>query len=90
MWDANLRALAAYQPIPYPGEVTLFRATISDPLEDYGVTDLGWAPFVSGDVHICKVPGTHDSLVREPNVKTLVAELKLRIDRVRETTGLAV
>ena len=77
MWDANLRALGEYRPAQYPGAVTLFRATISDPLEDCGLDHLGWSQYVEHGIDIRYVEGTHDNMVLEPGVEQLVAHLNL-------------
>ncbi len=81
LWDTHLRALSAYRPQVYPGAATLFRAAVSDPANDYGVADMGWSEYLGAGLEIKIVPGTHDSLVQEPNVSRLGSELRACIDR---------
>ena len=41
--------------------------------------DNGWTAWV-GEVEVHEVPGDHDSMVLEPNVRVLAAQLKARLD----------
>lgn len=83
MWDTNLAAIRAYRPSPYPGRIALFRAAVGDATHAYDVPDLGWAPFARGGVELYEIPGTHDTLVLEPNVGILAAHLRACLDRAR-------
>ncbi|MDQ3703449.1 MAG: alpha/beta fold hydrolase, partial [Chloroflexota bacterium] len=84
LWDTHIRALRAYDPQIYPGTATLFRAAISDPADDYGVDDLGWSGFLGEGLEVKIVPGSHETLVLEPNVSVLGAELRASIDRASD------
>jgi thioesterase domain-containing protein/acyl carrier protein len=70
LFDSSLTAMLAYQVKPYAGGVTLFRAhrgsprIHSDPLG-------GWSGVVAGGVHVVEVPGTHNSMLEQPNVRVL-------------------
>jgi thioesterase domain-containing protein/acyl carrier protein len=81
----NLRnAVLTYVPQSYSGKVTLFRATASIYHSLDGVLDsdeLGWDEFAGGGLEVHKVPGNHSTLITEPNVRVLAAELKPCIDR---------
>lgn len=81
----NLRAaVTAYPPQPYPGKVTLFRAdaSIYHALDGSGDSDeLGWDEFAGGGLEVYKVPGNHSSLITEPNVRVLAAELQPCLER---------
>jgi acyl transferase domain-containing protein/thioesterase domain-containing protein len=88
LWDTHLRALAAYQPDVLSGMATLFRAAVSDPSNDYGVDDLGWTEHLADGVEIRFIPGTHDSLVMEPNVTVLANELRACIDRAARSSAV--
>jgi thioesterase domain-containing protein len=75
--EANLRASRAYVPRPYPGPMTLFRASehphwfgfdFRDPLQ-------GWGRSARGELEVHPVPGDHWTLFDEPNVRVLAAEL---------------
>jgi thioesterase domain-containing protein len=80
----TLRVLAAqgqYQPAPYAGQVTLFRAQDAGPTARAAGVDLGWGPFVAGGIDVTEVPGDHDSLILEPNVDALAAQLRARLQQ---------
>ena len=83
---AFLRALARYEVAPYDGNVVLLRPKMNvvyrlpggrmlqdgrNPVSE----DNGWSPFASG-LTVVEVPGDHDSMVLNPNVRVLA-------DRVR-------
>jgi acyl transferase domain-containing protein/thioesterase domain-containing protein/acyl carrier protein len=78
---AFYRALARYEVKPYPGEVTLFRPNpqieyhlsngrklVAD--RNFFLEDNGWTPYV-GKLLVVVVPGDHDSMVLDPNVRVL-------------------
>jgi amino acid adenylation domain-containing protein len=73
--EANLRASHNYVPKPYAGRLTLFRAR-AQPLVCWHKADLGWGSFALGGVATRIIPGTHDSILKEPHVKTLAEELR--------------
>ncbi|HXO18899.1 MAG TPA: amino acid adenylation domain-containing protein [Thermoanaerobaculia bacterium] len=66
----------AYQPQPYHGQITLFRASgghvrfTADPT-------LGWGAVAAGGLVIEEVPGTHDDLVYRPHVEELAKKLRI-------------
>jgi amino acid adenylation domain-containing protein len=68
--EANLRASRCYVPKPYAGRLTLFRAR-TQPFFCGHRADLGWSKFARGGVATHIIPGTHDSILKEPHVKTL-------------------
>lgn len=69
-WDA----LTHYHPSPYPGEITLFRA------KKQGLTKfnhmMGWDALAEDRVHVTVIPGTHESMLQEPNVQIVAARLR--------------
>ncbi len=84
------KALDAYRLEPQPLRVWLFRPPLPK------VYDLGggryankdrmlvhhdnrWTPYVR-ELHVVEVPGDHDSMVLEPNVRSLAAEVRRAID----------
>jgi thioesterase domain-containing protein/acyl carrier protein len=69
---ANLRALQAYTPIPYPGGLVLFRAREE---RAFGDESLGWQDLAQGDVEIEVVPGNHFSMLRRPHVEFLAQRM---------------
>ncbi|MFZ2651070.1 MAG: amino acid adenylation domain-containing protein [Burkholderiaceae bacterium] len=74
-------------PRPLHGDVLLFRATSGGgmtadaPLIDmHADATFGWQRRVSGRVHVFDIPGGHSSMLQEPNVKVLAAQLQSCID----------
>jgi thioesterase domain-containing protein/acyl carrier protein len=81
----NLRAaVLTYDPQVYSGKVTLFRASASIYQSVDGSPDsqeLGWDEFAGGGLEVHQVPGNHSTLITEPNVQVLAAQLKPCVDR---------
>lgn len=71
-YDVNLFAARRYQARPYPGRITLFRASSAQDSVDerYGY-ELGWKPLAGAGVEVHEIPGTHRDIMREPNVGLL-------------------
>lgn len=88
---AFLRSLAAYRGRKYGGRVLLLRPplSVSYNLRDGRLLnsersllreDNGWRPLVN-DLEIVEVPGDHDSMVLEPNVRVLANYLRQELKR---------
>ena len=83
---AFLEALDKYELLPQELTIHLFRPRLDEVYRLRGgrilntdrnpvFHDNGWSPFVSNvEVHV--VPGDHDSMVLEPNVRVLATELR--------------
>ena len=84
-----LNALKKYVPAPYAGRVTLFRAQEVARAYDHVGPRLGWSEAVLPNLGVFEVPGGHDSLVREPNVRVLASGLEgvLRRDGGKVSDG---
>jgi thioesterase domain-containing protein len=78
---ANVRAADAYEAAPYPGRLIVFRATgeLFDAPEAAD-TGLGWSPVAAGRLDVVPVPGQHMTMLAEPAVATLAAELRRSLD----------
>ncbi|HET7451576.1 MAG TPA: amino acid adenylation domain-containing protein [Thermoanaerobaculia bacterium] len=78
------RAKTVYVPRPYPGPITLFRASRQpawfepDPL-------LGWGAYAPAGIEVHEVPGYHGALAHEPRVAVLAELLAECLARARET-----
>lgn len=70
---ANEVAGRNYRPLPYSGKITMFRAQIRPPFEQYDRT-LGWTGLAS-EIEVIDVPGDHISMGEEPNAAMLAAAL---------------
>jgi acyl transferase domain-containing protein/thioesterase domain-containing protein/acyl carrier protein len=84
--DAFLRALRKYRIPKVDIRVTLLRPRLKvkyslrdgrhlDADRNVVLPDNGWTPYVDA-VTIVEVPGSHDSMVLEPNVRVLVATIR--------------
>jgi thioesterase domain-containing protein/aryl carrier-like protein len=72
---AFLDSVRRHVPSSYTGEVTLFRAQYVDTTYQHVGARLGWTEALLPKLRVVEVPGDHDSLVREPNVRVLSAGL---------------
>lgn len=84
--DTNAVAERNYKPLPYPGRVAIFRAKglYHDP-------DLGWKQFLTGDLEVYDIPGTHRhhrSIVDEPIVADLARTLETALHPVKSGAGV--
>jgi thioesterase domain-containing protein/acyl carrier protein len=84
MVTSNYQALSEYLPSEYPGKVVLFRAR-TQPLFGVQDDDLGWKALARGGVEVVRVPGNHDTCLREPHVFILARELDRRLQQVAVT-----
>jgi thioesterase domain-containing protein len=87
--EAFLRALRRYALQPIPVEIALYRPKLDIRYRLSGGRllnrdrvplhrDNGWTPYASR-VDVTEVPGDHDSMVLEPNVRVLVSAMKRTI-----------
>jgi thioesterase domain-containing protein/acyl carrier protein len=95
---AFYRAIAKYHVRPWPGALHLFRPPLVGKWlvskgrwvsseRAYVLPDNDWAGFAP-KVQVTEVPGTHDSMVLEPNVRVLAARLR-RVIEAAEVTHAA-
>jgi thioesterase domain-containing protein len=84
-------ALPRYDVKPYAGRVTLFRPKLNvayslsggrwlSETRQFLYEDNGWTKFVR-DLAVYEVPGDHDSMVLEPNVRVLAERLRACIEK---------
>jgi len=87
---AFIAAVEGYQPRAWDGPLTLFRppqvghwqvsqGRMVDSQRAYLMHDNDWGQYVPG-VEVHEVPGDHDSMVLEPNVRVLAARMKTAIE----------
>jgi thioesterase domain-containing protein/acyl carrier protein len=80
LFQTNFAAFRAYKPrARYRGTLTLFRAT-GQPLFSVHDPDLGWGQVTDGRVVVRPIPGNHTSLLSEPRVARLAAELTAALE----------
>jgi len=84
--NALKQALNAYVFRPYSGKLTLFRTRDENRTEAIGLeydSQFGWGEIVTGDLDIKYIPGSHLSLLNEPNVRVLAKQVKICLDKVQ-------
>ncbi|PWT80702.1 MAG: non-ribosomal peptide synthetase [Acidobacteria bacterium] len=82
------QAVKNYVHKPYPGHVTLFRAS-KQPLGIYPDPTLGWSNLVTGQLEIHEVPGYHGAIVAEPHVQFLAEQLRECLFRAQKESSSA-
>ncbi len=87
-------ALGRYQLARYEGDVLLYRprlvprwsfsdGTMIDKDRHYMSADNGWTPWVR-NLEVSEVPGDHDAMVLEPNVRVLAKRMKKAIEAAEQ------
>jgi aspartate racemase len=77
--DISWVAAINYKPRPWPGPITLFRASAQpDPRLPW---DLGWTPLAEGGVEVHELPGDHDLVFKEDNIRVLAEQLRVRLEQ---------
>lgn len=71
--EAFLLALKRYEPKPYYGDATLFRAGDGGGYLD---PELGWSGIILGRLDIREVSGNHDTILQEPHIGMLARLLE--------------
>jgi thioesterase domain-containing protein/acyl carrier protein len=74
VFQANVQAIAEYQPRPYAGSVTLFKAA-QQAVELSSDDVLGWRSYISGAIDLHLIPGDHVHMLTAPNVEHVAAAL---------------
>jgi thioesterase domain-containing protein len=80
----HLAAVYAYRPCGYDGRVMVVRAR-ARPLRGPFDPDLGWKRMVPGAVSVVPVPGSHETFLREPYVRTVAEEIRRELRKRRYT-----
>jgi thioesterase domain-containing protein len=93
-FQARLRALEAYRPHPYSGQIVLLRAAETGVDDDVAADypddpTMGWQAFSEEDVAVHVVPGSHTTMAAEPHVASLVEQLEARLDAPRAHGAVA-
>ncbi|MTJ12825.1 AMP-binding protein [Anabaena sp. UHCC 0187] len=83
---AHIQALNTYVFQPYPGKVTLFRTQDQNRTDAVGVEydpQFGWGEIITGDLDVKYIPGSHLSLLNEPNVRVLAKQVKICLNQTQ-------
>ena len=70
LWQVHLQALVRHRDRSYSGAVRLLR-TRGQPLFCSLEPDFCWGQLVSGEFSVHPVPGSHEQIFMEPNVREL-------------------
>ena len=73
--DWLMGLLRRYRPGPYGGRVVLFRVRAL-PLLSWSREDMGWGSLTRTPPEVRYIPGDHATMLREPDVAALAAEIK--------------
>jgi amino acid adenylation domain-containing protein/FkbH-like protein len=74
-WQIHLNALVAHVERPYAGHVTLLR-TRGQPIFCSFADDFCWGKLARGGVTVKQIPGSHENIFVEPNVKFLAEQIE--------------
>ncbi len=72
-------AWQAYDCLPYPGRIVVFRSRTGALTHDFE-PDFGWSRLALGGVEVRVIPGHHWNIMREPRVVRLAQELQSALD----------
>jgi amino acid adenylation domain-containing protein len=75
VWHTHIHALEQYHPQPYPGNVTLFRSPVHGLYCSFDAR-CGWGDYAHGGVTLRLIPGAHETIMEEPGVQRLAADLQ--------------
>jgi thioesterase domain-containing protein len=71
------KAVRAYRPQPYAGEVLVLKAE-----EAWGPDDLGWSSTIGSTCHVVVVPGDHYNVIKEPNIGVVAEIVRTHLLRI--------
>jgi len=86
--ETQLQAITNYVPETYRGRITLFRAR-RQPLFCAHDPAMGWGDVAEGGVDIKEVPGSHHSMLHDPYVQVVAAQLSACLDQAARATRAA-
>jgi amino acid adenylation domain-containing protein len=85
-WNEVYWPDSSFEPKIYDGPITVFRVP-KQPATYIRSHTLAWDKRSSCDVHVEIVPGTHETILREPSVKTLASRLTEIIAKTEATVS---
>ncbi len=77
-----MSAVRTHRVRKYPGKLFVLRASQARPELALAAPDLGWTDYAEGGVEIVNIPGTHEGVVREPNIEHMARELERHLEAV--------
>ncbi len=79
LWRIHIRAMEEHVSRPYDGHVTLFRTRRQRFWCSFDAA-YGWRDLVAGGVTVRIIPGVHDRIFVEPDVRSVAEELQKSLD----------
>jgi thioesterase domain-containing protein len=83
-------AQAQYKPEPFVGKVVLFKAELAETLYLYAGRQLGWDDYVSGEIRVTEIAGSHFTMMAEPGVSRLIDAFRNELQRLDDGLGAPV
>lgn len=82
IYQANVRAMKQYRPHPYHGRIFWFEAgdRLGSPATNH---PLAWKEIAAGELNVHTVAGHHYSILREPQVQVVAAQLQAQLAQIR-------
>ena len=77
------RASDAYLPRPYPGKITLFRASQKS-VRNVGDPQTEWSVLAAGEMQVQEIPADHNNILWEPQVIALARQLKACLQKSQQ------
>jgi thioesterase domain-containing protein len=87
LWRNHVRAFVHHRQHPYDGSVTLLR-TRGQPLFCSLAEDFCWGKLARGGVEVRYVPGSHEQIFMEPNVRALAQQLRSCLVPAADRAGI--
>jgi thioesterase domain-containing protein len=82
LWESHVRANGLHRTGIYNGEIMLMR-TRGHPFDCNYDPLCGWADYAKGGISISILPGLHESLLEEPQVRLVAKELRTRLNQIK-------
>jgi len=84
--DPCIKVYESYDPKPYLGKITLFRAM--EPVPGFQRSaDLGWGRLALGGIEVCDVPGHHYSIMDSP---VLLEQIRISVSSASQSGLMAM
>jgi thioesterase domain-containing protein len=83
-YEINSLAQRNYRKLPFPGRLTLFRASKQ---EDGIPSDNGWGPIFLDGIEVYKIPGDHWEVLSEPGIDVLAKSIGDCLSRIEGPTS---
>ena len=86
LWEVfrkNVQALMVYGAGNYSGNATLFKTAETSAVYSRESNAMGWEELITGGLEVEELPGTHQSIVRNPYVGMLASRLRAHLSEAQ-------